>query len=96
MKLSESQLERAAKTIILRKYQLAKNQAVFRGQEWHLTKQEFLDIWRENELWLDGGHTMDGYVFSRIDMTADWTVDNVHIVTREQMLKNRTNKRKET
>ena len=94
MNLSEEQFERVAKSMLLRKYQLAKNQAHHRGQEWHLTKAEFISVWRENDLWIDHGQSMDAHVFSRIDMDKDWTADNVHIVTRKQMLKNRKFKRK--
>lgn len=94
MKLSDQQADHLANRILLRKYHLARNQASFRGQEWSITKQEFFDLWREKDLWLDHGQAGDGYVMSRINQNSGWSADNVHIITREQMLKTKKTKRK--
>lgn len=90
MNLSEQQADHLARRVLLRKYHLAKNQAHFREQEWDITKDQFFSLWRENDRWLDDGQSLDGFVFSRKNMELGWTIDNVHIITREQMLKTKT------
>lgn len=96
MKLSKPQAELLTTRILLRKYHLARNQARFRGQSWDITKEQFFAIWRENNLWLEDGQKLHGHVFSRKNMNQGWTVDNVHIVTREHMLQTRNKRKKQT
>ena len=67
--------------------QRARAQANFRGEEWLITEQEYVDIWREGDRYLKKGRTLDGLCMTRIDSTGAWTVDNVEIIPRKDHLK---------
>lgn len=87
-KITQKHIDKMVITQIKRRFQSARTQARFVGHEWHITIDEFMELWLEDDRWLRSGRTSDCLAFSRIDMEKDWTIDNVHIITRKEMLKN--------
>lgn len=75
--------------ILKRKFQIARNQARFRDQEWTLTLEEFYSMWESHDqAWLFSGQGAEDYNLSRIDMDLGWTPENVHVIPRREMLAN--------
>jgi len=63
-----------------------KSQAKYRGETYLLTKEDWFDLW-PTELFEQRGRGSQNLCLSRIDPFGDWTVSNVHIITREEFLK---------
>jgi len=68
--------------------QRSRAQAWFRGEEWFITEQEYIKIWREGDQHLRKGRTKDSLCMVRIDPEKDWTVDNVKIIPRIEHFRN--------
>lgn len=62
--------------------QRARAQANFRGEVWTITEQEYIDLWRENDRYLNKGRRPEDLCLTRRDPEGDWSMDNVIIVTR--------------
>lgn len=77
---------------ILREQRLAycrmRAQAKFRDEEFTLTWTEFQDIWLP--IWDHRGSKADCVCLSRIDMEGPWSIDNIHVITREEHFKLRS------
>ena len=64
--------------------QRARAQAWYRGEEWYITEQEYIRLWREDDRYLKKGRTVECLCLSKIDYTLPWTMDNVHFITRRE------------
>ena len=87
-KITQQQLDILKIQKLKRKFHTARTQARFRGQAWTITQPAYIEMWLKDDNWLHSGWAADDLVFSRLDMTGDWTQDNVHIITRRKMLDN--------
>lgn len=63
--------------------QRAKAQAKFRGQEWQIQEQEYVDLWMQDDKHLHKGRSSKKLCMTRIDKTKPWSRHNVQFVTRE-------------
>lgn len=63
-------------------YRQQRNQALFRQEPWHLTFEEWQEIWQP--WWGQRGRTRGSRCMSRQDWDGPWSRDNVMIVTREE------------
>lgn len=68
--------------------QRARAQAWFRGQDWFITEQEYVQLWREDDRYLRKGRTLSDLCLCRRDADLPWTLDNVEFKTREEHYKN--------
>ena len=64
--------------------QRARAQAWYRGEEWSITEQEYIRLWRENDHYLRKGRGTGNLCLTRIDLDKAWTMDNVEIVERHK------------
>ena len=64
----------------------SKAQAIFRGEEWNLTLEEYFALWRDIDRWRQRGRTPDSLVMTRWDFELPWDKDNCCIITRQQQL----------
>jgi hypothetical protein len=64
--------------------QRSRAQAKFRGEVWTITEREYIDLWRKGDLYLNKGRSPEQYCLTKIDPEKDWSLDNVHIITRLQ------------
>ena len=87
-KITQEQLDILKIQKLKRKFHTARTQARFRGQAWTITQPQYIDMWIKDDNWLHSGWAADDLVFSRIDMSGDWTPDNVQVITRREMLDN--------
>ena len=60
----------------------ARAQANFRGEEWLLTEQEYIAIWRKDDNYKLKGRGTGSLCLIRIDLEKAWSVDNVEIKER--------------
>jgi len=65
----------------------ARAQGRFRGHEWTLTFEEFCSIWTR-EAWARRGRDPQSLGMSRIDYNKGWSIDNVCLLTRREMVTN--------
>lgn len=72
----------------------ARAQAWYRGEQWSITEQEYISLWRANDSYLHKGRTRHSLCMVRIDPDLPWSVDNVEIVTRLEHLRNCGNLKK--
>jgi hypothetical protein len=61
-----------------------RNQAQWREEGWTISFEEWLAMWTESGQWDNRGRERGCYCMSRRDWSLPWTVENAHIVTREQ------------
>ena len=66
---------------------MQKAQAVFRGELWNITFEEWCSFWTK-ENWDNRGRDSANFCMSRLDAKGAWEVSNVQIITRKQHLKN--------
>ena len=78
--------ERAIRNQLLQKFRNAKYQARHRGQDWDITEDEFIDLWMKNDNIEQSGNTLHSLSLCRKNLDDGWTLDNVHVITRQQML----------
>lgn len=65
-------------------YARMKAQAKYRMQSFELTFEEFIQLWTGK--WEQRGKGRDELSLSRIDWHKGWSVDNCHLVTRNDLL----------
>ena len=63
-------------------YLRSKNQALFRGEIWQITYDEYLGIWRNKHH--KRGRGRDRLSMCRIDLDGAWHVSNVVLLTRTE------------
>lgn len=62
-----------------------KAQAKYRKEEYHLTWEEWQNIWTP-DIWMQRGRASDDLCLGRLDHLGPWSVDNCHIITRKEHL----------
>jgi hypothetical protein len=62
----------------------ARAQARFRGEPWDLTSEEYIELWCEEDRYLNKGRRPDQLCLRRRDLDLGWTLDNVEIISRRQ------------
>ena len=60
----------------------ARAQAWYMGQEWEITEDEYIAMWREGDLYQRKGRHNEDYCMVRKNYDLPWTLDNVQIITR--------------
>jgi hypothetical protein len=60
----------------------ARAQAAYFAQEWTISEDDYIELWRTNDLYLNKGRGNDQYCLIRRDYDEGWHLDNVRIVTR--------------
>lgn len=85
--MKQDNIEKLKKLVLQRAYYNAVTQARLRGQDWTITKEQFFELWSEDDRWAQRGTSSSDLTFSRIDMEGDWSIDNVDIITRADMLR---------
>jgi len=60
----------------------SKAQADYRGEGWELTHDEYIDLWLVDNNYKNKGRAPENLCMTRIDPDLDWTIDNVHIISR--------------
>ena len=63
-------------------------QAWYRKEEWLITEQEYIDLWRTDNRYLKKGRHSENLCMSRVDVEKPWTLDNIEIITRHQHAQN--------
>lgn len=67
--------------------QKARAQARYRGEEWLITEEEYIQLWREDNRYLKKGRTVDSLCLTKRDHDLAWTLDNVEFITRLEHFK---------
>lgn len=71
--------------------QRGRAQAKFRGEQWLITEEEFVAIWRANDNYLHKGRHKDALCLTRCDPNGAWSIDNVEIIPRIDHFRNANN-----
>lgn len=64
--------------------QRARAQAWYRGEDWFITEQEYIDLWRDQDRYLKKGRTRESLCLSKIDQDLAWSLENVQFITRAE------------
>jgi hypothetical protein len=64
--------------------QRARAQAWYRGEDWFITEQEYIKLWREDDRYKRKGRTTGSLCMIRLDIERAWTLDNVDIIERHK------------
>ena len=62
--------------------QRARAQARFRREEWTITEQEYIEMWRKDDRYLKKGRTRESLCLTMQNSSLGWHVDNVEFITR--------------
>lgn len=65
------------------KWHQQRNQAQWRGETWAIDFEEFCELWAEHD-WDQRGRKPSDLCMVRKSYELNWTLDNVHIVTRAE------------
>jgi hypothetical protein len=76
--------------------QRARAQANFRNEDWQITEQEFINIWRIDDRYKLRGRGLNSLCMIRVDTDLPWTIDNVEIISRVEHLKTCNKEKLET
>lgn len=60
----------------------ARAQAKFRGEDWLISEQDYILLWRINGNYKRKGRTTGSLCLVRIDIEKAWSLDNVQVVER--------------
>jgi len=60
----------------------ARAQAWYMGQEWTISEDEYIGLWRINDRYLNKGRGNNQFCLVRRDYEKGWHLDNVEILTR--------------
>ena len=63
--------------------QRARAQARFRGEEWTITEQEYIALWRKDNHYLRKGRTTTSICLTMSDPDLGWHMNNVELVSRQ-------------
>lgn len=72
----------------------ARCQAKYRNEDWHITLEQYLDIWQG--LVHLKGRSGDCLVMTRCDTTQPWTIDNIALITRADQMGRRNRQHLQT
>lgn len=64
--------------------QRARAQAWYRGEQWFITEEEYIQLWRAEDRYQRKGRTVECLCLTKIDYDLPWTVDNVQFITRRE------------
>jgi hypothetical protein len=73
--------------------QRARAQARYRGEDWQITEQEYIDLWRQEDRYLNKGRTAASICMCRRDAELPWTTDNIDFVLRIDHLRSTNQQR---
>jgi hypothetical protein len=62
--------------------QRARAQAWYRGEEWTITEQEYIELWRRDDRYLKKGRGTEDLCLVRLDYEDGWHIYNVDIISR--------------
>lgn len=66
-------------------YHRQKAQAVFRGETWLISFEDWCDLWTD-ELWAKRGKATDDYCMTRKDLDGPWSKENCIVMVRYDSL----------
>ena len=69
--------------------QRSRAQAKYRGQEWLITEQEYVDLWMKDDRYKFKGRNRENICMTRIDKTKPWQVSNVVFENRAEHYRKR-------
>ena len=61
-----------------------KAQAKYRGQEWQISMEEFIELWTTDDRYKRRGRGADNLCLTRINKNKPWHKDNVKFQTRRE------------
>jgi hypothetical protein len=61
-----------------------RSQAIYRGEEYTLTYEEFMTLWADK--WQQRGRKIDDYCLSRRNPALPWDINNTILITRREHL----------
>jgi hypothetical protein len=64
--------------------QRARAQAWYRGEQWQISENDYIDLWRTNDRHLRKGRRSGDLCLVRRDITKAWSLENVEIVERHR------------
>lgn len=64
-----------------------KAQAVFRGEQWTLTIEEWFKLWEDSGMWHNRGRHKDASAVFKIDPNKGWHAWNVEVCNRSKKLR---------
>jgi hypothetical protein len=64
--------------------QRARAQAWYRGETWNITEWQYIELWREQDRYLNKGRKSENLCLIRRDYEGAWDLSNVEIVTRHE------------
>jgi hypothetical protein len=64
--------------------QRARAQAWYRGEEWFISEQDYILLWRTDDRYKRKGRTTGSLCMVRKDLDSAWRLDNVEIVERHK------------
>jgi hypothetical protein len=59
-------------------------QAKYRGQEWEITEEEFIELWMLDDRYKRRGKGSNNLCMTRINKNESWNRDNVYFPTRKE------------
>jgi hypothetical protein len=62
--------------------QRSRAQARFRGEQWQITEQQYIDLWLKDDRYLRKGRGVDQLCMTLVDPELPWHIDNVKIISR--------------
>ena len=62
----------------------ARAQAWYLGEEWYISDDDYVRMWRENDNYLKKGRHNEDLCLTRIDYNMPWQLDNVRIISRAE------------
>ena len=65
-------------------HQRNRAQAKYRGQEWNISVEEFIELWMEDDRYKHRGRDTNSLCMTRIDKHKPWQPDNVYFPTRRE------------
>ena len=64
--------------------QRARAQAWYRGEQWEISEQDYIQLWRRDDQHLRKGRRTGDLCLIRLDITGPWSLANVEIVERHR------------
>jgi hypothetical protein len=69
-------------------------QAWYRGEQWIITEEQFIELWLKDDRYLLKGRANHNLCMTRQDPDLDWSLDNVVFITRAEHYQNCNNHKK--
>lgn len=91
---NRNNLDDMIRKYLRRAFCVARCQARYRSEEWHIDLDTWMEHWMEDDKYLQKGQRIDDYCFARIDFDLPWTDDNVCVIKRKEVLNKQHIKRR--